>query len=389
VRRYIVLAASLAIQVCLGGVYAWSEFVPPLTEEHGLTTVQTQAVFGTTIAVFTIAMVFAGRLQERHGPRLVAAAGGVLFLVGYAVAWASGASFAGLLAGIGVLAGAGIGFGYVCPLATCMKWFPGRRGFVTGVTVAGFGAGAIVLANAANALFEAGWAVPPVLLAVGLVCGSVILLAAALLFTPARPEGHVDSPHPAFADLARQRAFWALVVGMFAGTFAGLLVIGNLKPMGLAEGVGASAATWAISAFAVGNALGRITWGVLSDRFGGVTMPASLLVLAAAVAALGVATGPASFVLLAAVTGFGFGSCFVVYAARVAALYGVHLVGAIYPLVFLAYGLSGITGPVVGGWLYDSSGTYLVATYSAALLAAAGAVAAGSLARRRPEPLTA
>ena len=382
VQRYLVLASSLLIQVCLGGVYAWSVFVPWLVEDHGLTTTQTQAVFGTTIAVFTVVMVYSGRVVERLGPRVLTAIAGVLFAGGYAVASLSGASFVGLLAGIGVLAGAGIGAGYVCPLTVSMKWFPDHKGLITGITVAGFAGGAVVLSIGAQRLWSAGLSVPQVLLAVGLVYGAVIVLSGLTLAVPPAGAGHRSRVE--VLPIVRQPLFWSLVVGMFSGTFAGLLIIGNLKPLALSEGISAPAATAAISALAFGNAAGRILWGWLYDRVGQPVIPVSLLVLGGTVAALALARTDVAFILCAAAVGFGFGACFVVYAAHVAAQWGAAAVGAVYPLVFLAYGLSGIMGPLTGGWLFDTTSSYGPAITVGAVLTT---VSAGVLALRHRRPV--
>ena len=381
-QRYLVLASSLLIQVCLGGVYAWSVFVPWLVEDHGLTTTQTQAVFGTTIAVFTVVMVYSGRAVERLGPRVLTAVAGVLFAGGYTIASLSGAGFVGLLAGIGVLAGAGIGAGYVCPLTVSMKWFPDHKGLITGITVAGFAGGAVVLSIGAQRLWSAGLSVPQVLLAVGLVYGAVIVLSGLTLTVPPASAG--QRSRIAVLPIVRQPLFWSLVVGMFSGTFAGLLIIGNLKPLALSEGISAPAATAAISALAFGNAAGRILWGWLYDHVGQPVIPISLLVLGGTVAALALARTDAAFILCAAAVGFGFGACFVVYAAHVAAQWGAVAVGAVYPLVFLAYGLSGIMGPLTGGWLFDTTSSYGPAITVGAVLTT---VSAGVLALRHRRPV--
>lgn len=383
-RRYVILAASLTIQICLGGVYAWSVFVPHLVDDHGLTTTQTQAVFGTTIAVFTAVMVYSGRIVERRGPRPLVLAAGTLFAAGYLVAALSQARFAGLLAGIGALAGAGIGMGYVCPLTVSMKWFPRHKGLITGVTVAGFGGGAVLLSTLVHRLFAAGATVPDIFLVLGIGYGAAIAGAGLLLAVPDAVSAAPPRPEPVRLVVG-QPLFWGLTLGMFAGTFAGLMVIGNLKPLGLEEGVGTAAATAAISALAVGNAAGRVTWGWLYDRLGRGVIPLSLLLLGGAVLVLPAASGGAAFVVASAVVGFGFGSCFVLYAAEVAARWGVRRVGSVYPLVFLAYGVSGVLGPVAGGWLYDTTGGYGPAIALAAGLTVAGSAAVGLL-RRPPTP---
>jgi OFA family oxalate/formate antiporter-like MFS transporter len=131
-KKYLVALASFLIMICIGGVYAWSIFVPPLKAEHGLTTAHTQLIFGFTIAMFAIAMIFAGKIEKKHGPKITALIGAALFSMGYLFASFSNGQVLILLIGIGIFSGSGISFGYVCSLATPIKWFPRYKGLITG-----------------------------------------------------------------------------------------------------------------------------------------------------------------------------------------------------------------------------------------------------------------
>jgi OFA family oxalate/formate antiporter-like MFS transporter len=147
---------------------------------------------------------------------------------------------------------------------------------------------------------------------------------------------------------------------MFAGTFAGLLVVGNLKPILLGSGLDGSVATWGISIFALGNAAGRIIWGQVHDRLG--TRPSVLLSLATlgiALLAMARASSPTSLLLAAVgVSGLGFGACFVVYASSLVQHFGIHIFPHLYPLCFLGYGLAGLIAPGLGGWISDRVGSF-------------------------------
>ncbi len=367
------VTSALLILLGLGGIYAWSEFVPVLREAYGYSAAQTQWVFGATIVSFTLTMIAAGRLMYRWGPRRIATAGGFLFGAGYLVSAFTLDRFWGLLAGMGLVAGAGIGFGYVAPLAMVMAWFPGRKGLAGGIAVAGFGGGAILMAEIVSVALHHDIPLPRIVGGIGLAYGLVILLAARGLH---RPDGAAPATPPELHPLEfwREPYLRRLFIGMFCGTFAGLLLVGNLKPIGLAGGIGETAATLAISVFAVGNAAGRVVWGWLSDRFGRGVVPASLGFLAAVACALtGIPRHDVLFVALSLFCGFGFGACFSIYASLTAARYGAGHVAGLYPLVFLSYGIAGITGPALGGWLFDRTGRYLSALLLAAAVAAAGA----------------
>ncbi|NCC14066.1 MAG: MFS transporter [Spirochaetia bacterium] len=126
-KRWVVLLAALCMQTILGGVYAWSTLSVWIREEMGISSAQAGLVFGMTIMVFTIVMVFSGRILPQFGPRKTASIGALFFFLGYLLAAYSHASFALLLLGISVLSGIGIGFSYVVPLSVCLKWFPTQK----------------------------------------------------------------------------------------------------------------------------------------------------------------------------------------------------------------------------------------------------------------------
>jgi OFA family oxalate/formate antiporter-like MFS transporter len=384
VRRYLILLSGILIQVCLGGIYAWSTFVPPLQDTYGLSTAQTQILFGMMIALFTTAMVFSGRMLERVGPRWVALTGAVLFAAGYLVASLSGGRFIPLLSGLGLLAGLGTGFGYVCPLATMMKWFPEHKGLVTGLAVAGFGGGAVLLSITAERLMAGGVGVLDVFRWIGFGYGLVIFLSALVLSNPGTVTMVRNRPALLPGELFTDRFFLMMGTGIFTGTFAGLLVIGNLKPLILSLQGDSSLPGLAIVLFSAGNAAGRIVWGFLTDRLGKTAIPLSLLSLFLPLFLAG-AFAPVPAVLLPSVflVGCGFGSCFVVYSVLTAAEYGIDRFGRIYPVVFLFYGLAGISGPWIGGGLFDRTSDYRVSLLFALATMLAGTVAVLILGKSR------
>ncbi len=371
-RRYVILAASVVMQLTLGGVYAWSAFIPPLRDEHGLTGWQAGLIFGTTIATFTVSLFLAGRVLEKVGPRRMGMAGGVIYGLGYLVAGYSTGAWPMVWLGIGLMTGIGIGLGYVCPLTTCVRWFPNQKGLVTGIAVAGFGGGAIVLAELVEWLVGLGWSATAIFRMLGYVLSVIVVLCATVLRFPGpAPE---PPPPPRGMALWMNPHFLRLVAGMFGGTFGGLLVIGHLKPIALVAGLSSQAGAYAVGTFAIGNAIGRIGWGLFYDRYGYRMVTISMGFLAFSLIGLldsGVAW---RFVGASMVAGFGFGACFVVYAADVASHFGPKQVATLYPKIFLFYGLAGILGPLAGGLLYDLTGGYLWPIITAVTISTLGAI---------------
>lgn len=358
ISRFPVLAAAVVIQACLGGVYAWSAVAAALRSAYGLTSAQTQSAFGLAIAMQALAMLFGGRWIGRFGTRRVVLCGGLLFGAGYLLSANSGGDFAWILAGSGFLVGLGNGLGYVSALTTVAHWFPRHKGLVIGVTVAGFGIGAIVLSELVSRLLGVGVPVLDVFTIVGCAYAAIIIMAGTLMLPPPLRES-VSAARGTGGLVRLGRDGRVLVAGMFCGTFAGLLVIGNLVPLGLQGALTIEWATIAIGCFAIGNTAGRVAWGWLADRFGYRTIPLSLLFMAVVLVGLpALLAHPLLFLSGAVLAGFGFGANFVLYAAQVAALHGTGALTTLYPRIFMAYGVAGITGPTMAGYIHDWTGSY-------------------------------
>jgi len=367
------IIASFGIMLCLGGVYAWSLFVPGLIRDYGFSAAQTQIVFGLIIAVFPATMLWVGRLQHRLKPRVAVLIAAALFCGGYLLSGFSGGNFALVLIGIGVMAGIGTGFGYITALTVPVRLMPSRKGLLAGIAAGGFGLATVVLAFGIEMLLLREWNVLRIFVWIGLVYGAVIAGLGYFLRTPAAVA--VPPKLVRISELLPDPLFRQLVAGIFCGTFAGLLVIGNLKPIGALQGVANSILVMGVSIFAFANFAGRLSWGFLSDFLGG----RRCLLLALAFQGLGIALlalpamGGATFLVLAGVVGFGFGGNFVLFAKETSQIYGVDRLANVYPYVFIGYAIAGIFGPLTGGLIYDLTGTYFFGIVVAAAISFAGA----------------
>jgi len=150
-NRWIVVIGAILIQLALGTIYSWGTitiFVSPYLNEIREVTVY---IFGVGLLSFAVTMIFAGKMQQKYGPKKIALLGAILIGIGL-ISSAFMTTFIGLLITYGFIFGAGIGFGYVCPIASAGKWFPDKKGFINGIAVAGFGAGAFVFNYVIKAL---------------------------------------------------------------------------------------------------------------------------------------------------------------------------------------------------------------------------------------------
>ncbi|HIE22339.1 MAG TPA: MFS transporter [Acidimicrobiia bacterium] len=396
--RWRVAVGAVLIQLSLGAIYAWSVFTPAL-RDAGWSRVETQVVFSVGLASFALVMVLAGRKLSVWGPRRMAAASGLTLGTGYLLAALGGGSaFWPVLIGVGLIGGAGIGVGYVVPIAVGMRWFPDRRGMITGIAVAGFGFGALGWIKLAGGWGEliARFGVDGTFTIYGVSFATLVLLGSAWMTFP--PEGWLPDGFapPQGADsggvdytskeMLRTPQFHLISFTFAVSAGAGLMAIGLMKlyPVealtagGMSPSEASAVAGTAMAVFfSLANGIGRIAWGALSDRLG---RKLSIIVMSASQGVLMFAFIPVAgseylLYLGAALIGFNFGGNFALFPAITADRFGNRTVGANYPWVFLAYGFGGIIFPILGGWLGDS-GNFPLAFALSGAACVIGAIAA-------------
>lgn len=391
-RRYVVVLGALIIQMCLGSIYAWSIYQTALTGgAYNWPVLWTQLPFATGLACLASFMIFAGRWQDRVGPRKVATIGGIILGVGYLLASqvdlvAAGNSFIGtlyLVLTYGVIGGGGIGFAYVCPLAALMKWFPDKKGTITGIAVATFGGGSFIIGYLETFLILLGSnLIGTSFLILGITYMLVVVLGSQLLSNPPQgwtPPGDLDTVsvgQKASRDLGpremtRTRIFWLLWAMFILAPTAGLMTLSNVKSVVQAIDVAAASdpITWPIIAalilgiMALFNGAGRLFWGAVSDRFHRIkTLIVMFIILAGSqfiFASLSlINTSWLVAIGIAAITGFCFGGNFTLFPSMTAEFFGTKNVGVNWGVVSTAYGIAGVTGALVAGNIVDFSGSY-------------------------------
>ncbi len=374
-NRWLVVAGALLIQVSLGAIYIYSVFKPALKEQFPDWSATNLALPSQLVlAFFAVSTIFAGRIQDKLGPRKIATVGGILLGLGLFVA-SRATSLPLFIIGFSVIGGIGIGTAYVCPIATCVKWFPDKRGLITGLAVAGFGAGALLFTPVAKSLI-ASQGIMNTFMYLGIIFLVAVVLGAQLMINPPagyKPEGW-NPPVPAAGAAAAQAdytwqqmlgtaQFWLLWLTYFAGCTAGLMVIMNVtnvwqsfalpalfdgtNPIAKAtfDGVAAKGAS-AVMIVAILNALGRIAWGKISDNLGRKTTIIIMFIFAGIVMlALNMLNTYALYLLGVACVGFCFGGFLALYPAVTADYFGTKNVGANYGLMFTAFGAGGLFGP--------------------------------------------
>ena len=386
-NRWGIAVAGVFLQVALGAVYAWSVFRVPLAKQFGWSISEVTFTFTVSIFVLGIAAFFGGLWLNRKGPRIVALTGGFLYGAGVFLASFSDHKLWWLYLTYGVIGGIGVGFSYIVPVAVLVKWFPERRGLITGVAVGGFGAGALITAPVATRLIQS----------VGVLSTFAYLGIAFLLVTVAsgyfmqnppdgwRPEGWTPTGTQAsqqashdytLGEALRTWQWWALWLLLFLNTSAGISIISQESPLFQELGrVSAVAAASMVGVASIGNALGRVFWAWASDS---ITRRATFAVMFLAqvvlfwvlpnISSASVLTIVAFIVLMCYGGGFGTMPAFV------ADYFGSKNVGPIYGLLLTAWGFASAFGPLLIAYMRQASGTYHGALHVIAGVMAASVV---------------
>lgn len=399
-NRWIIAIMGTLLQLCLGTVYAWSYFVNPLVAKYGWSNSQVTLTFSIAICFLGLSAAWGGVYLARIGPRKLAMTGGVLFGAGYLLAAAALhlGNLTLLYVGFGIVGGIGLGLGYVTPVATVAKWFPDRKGLLTGMVIMGFGFGALLMSKVlAPCLLKATGNDYVMLFA---IMGGIFLVAAPLAgaFLVNPPAGFAPGkPLPTAADarsgaalpkvtppeqtIGTQRAllsgrFLLLWLVFFCNIVAGIALLSLQSPLMQAllkskdatlttEALAATGATL-IAVSSIFNGVGRFFWGGLSDRIGRPNaFRAMLLTGLLAFCGLILASNPkvlpaaaclynpwvfgalVCYVLLCYGGGFGTMPSFVMD------IFGPKLMAVVYGTILTAWSAAGIVGPLLFAHLKD------------------------------------
>jgi MFS transporter, OFA family, oxalate/formate antiporter len=370
-NRWVIAVAGVFIQVALGAVYAWSVFREPLARQFGWSIPEVTLTFTISIFVLGLAAFFGGLWLNRTGPRVVALVGGALYGLGVFLASFSAHKLWWLYLSYGLIGGVGLGFGYIVPVAVLVKWFPDRRGLITGVAVGGFGAGALVTAPVATGLIQS-VGVLPTFAYLGVAYLVVTVVAGLFMRNPPagwRPEGWAPTSAEVerrsrgdytLGEALRTWQWYALWLLLFLNTFAGISIISQEAPV-FQEIVGVSAVTAAgmVGLASTGNALGRVFWAWVSDLL---TRRMTFLTLFLLQVLLfwvlpGVA-GVSLMTILTFVVLMCYGGGFGTMPAFAADYFGPKNVGPIYGLMLTAWGAASAVGPLLIAYMREATGSY-------------------------------
>lgn len=375
--RWGIVIAALLLQFSIGAVYAWSVFSTALKSpaSMGLSNPEASLPFEVTIGMIFIGTYIGGRIQDNRGPRPVALTGGIIYAVGSLLA-----SFAHdhsqfwlLVLGYGVIGGFGLGLAYIVPIAMLQKWFPDKRGLITGLAVAGFGFGAVLTAPVAHWLIamhpqNPDWAFLP------LGLGYLVLSVAGAAFFRNPPQGYsvpgwvpatTGRVRDAFKEYTGREALrapqWYLLTAILTlNTTVGISLISQANSSAVdIAGYSLTGAAGVVGVLALFNGGGRIFWAWISNRTGRMTAFGLMLGLqGVCLLIIPHASNPALFVILAAIVYLCYGGGFGTMPATAGDFFGVKHSGAIYGLMIIAWSLGGVIGPPIIASLIGANKAY-------------------------------
>lgn len=364
-KRWKVLLGGVMMQLCIGGIYTWSLFNHPLELKFGWSRTEVYTAYSLIVFIFAFVTIFSGRLQDKIGPRKVATMGIICFSLGLIIA-SQATSLMMLYLGYSLLGGIGVGMVYVCPLSTSLKWYPKKKGMVTGIIIGAFGMGGFLF-NFILSYLIASVGVSTTFLIQGIVYGIIGLLGASLLRVPQIDEKSdviVNENDFSTMNMLKTKAFYLLWAMYFFGSLSGLLVIGMAQDIARdTVGLSVQTAGMAVAVAAVFNALGRLGWGALSDIIGRIRVFAALFLLTA----FGMIT--LSTLQLNAFTYFAvlgiivscFGGFLATFPAVCSDYFGSYYFGSNYGILYQAYGISALVGPFLLSLFEVETTTFLIA----------------------------
>ena len=386
-NRWVIAAAGVFLQIALGAVYAWSVFRIPLAKQFGWSIPDITLTFTICIFVLGVSAFFGGLWLNKRGPRIVALTGGILYGIGVFLASFSDRGLMWLYFSYGVIGGVGLGFSYIVPIAVLVKWFPDRRGLITGIAVGGFGAGALITAPVATWLIQT-VGVLHTFAYLGIAFLIVTIISGYFMQNPTtgwKPEGWSPTAsevaHRAKRDYTLGESlgtwqWWALWLLLFLNTSAGISVISQEAPL-FEELVRVTAVVAAsmVGVASLGNGLGRVFWAWASDA---ITRKATFFVMFLLQALLfwflpGI-TSASALAVVAFIILLCYGGGFGTMPAFAADYFGAKNVGPIYGLMLTAWGFASAFGPLLIAYLRQADGTYRGALHIIAAVMLASAV---------------
>ena len=382
---WIVVIAGFFVNLTFGSLYTWSIFSAYLSNSMEWTASQASMPYTTAIGVFAIVILLGGNLQDRFGPKIVTTLSGVFIGLGLLFCGFF-PTYYGIVLGFGVLTGAGIGLGYASVAPAALKWFhPSRKGIIVGIVLTGFGLAPLYVAPLTRHLIST-FGIFTTFKLLGALFGITVVLMAQFITIPAEPvaaageskgaQSSASSPAGEYnwQAMIRTREFYLLWIMYLSGAMTGLMLMGHMAKILQVQTGSAENVVLLVAAFSISNALGRPTAGFISDKLGrGRTMAVLYVIQGLTLLMLSEMHSFFGVFMAAIIITYSYGAMLAVFPSAIGDFYGTKNMGFNYAILFTAWGVAGVCGPQLAGYLLDVTGGYTAIFYicAAANIAAA------------------
>jgi len=383
------IVASIAIQLCLGIAYIWSVFQTGIANSiFNGDNAAASLTFSLLLATLTVGSVIGGKLAAKFSTRTIVIIGGVILSAGFLLASFATADVPWLLwVGYGVMGGTGMGFTYSTTIACAQKWFPEKKGFVTGLIVAALGFGGVVFTPIIESLIktfggpEVGE--PSTFIVLSGIFLVVCTVGALFLKNPPQTEAQSassvsvqdDSLSP--GQVLKDPRFYIITLSLMLACMGGLMMIGFAKPIAVAKGLGETA-TIGVLVISMCNSLGRLTWGMISDKLGRKTTIIVLLIGSGILSVLVSGANGYFIYVLIGLIGFFYGGFLSNFPSLTADLFGPKHMATNYGMVLLGFGVGAVASSYIAGY-YKNVAAQDITLMSPAFFIAAGCACVGIL----------
>ena len=367
-KGWIITMAALGVNLVMGVLYSWGVIKKALVSDWGWTNTDAALPFTVSAAVFALTMIFAGRAQDKFGPRMVTIFSG-LMLGGGLIASGFATNLSMMVLTFGVIGAIGIGLGYSAATPCAMKWFDSsKKGMIAGIVVAGVGLSPVYITPITASLLKT-YGISSTFVILGLFAIVSVVLFALFLENPseevaAKPKVNQQVPvssgnnYP-WNEVTKTPQFYLLWIMYLLAATAGLMLIAHLPSIAVAQANWKTAGFMLVVILSIFNALGRLGAGVLSDKVG----RTRAMMLVFSLQALNMFlfafyTTIPTLVIGSAIAGLAYGAVFSLFPTTTAEYFGMKNLGVNYGLIFTGWGVAGVIGPMLGGMVADKTGAY-------------------------------
>jgi OFA family oxalate/formate antiporter-like MFS transporter len=388
-NRVITVIATIAIQLCLGTAYVWSIFQNGIAEtlfkgDNAAASLAYSFMLGT----LTVGSTLGGKLQQKIETKYVVMIGGLILASGFFLASFVTAAAPWLLwITYGIMGGVGMGFSYSTTIACAQKWYPDKKGLISGVIVSSLGFSGVVFTPIIEALMKAfggpGVGEFQTFRVLSLIFLVICTFGGLCIKTPPKdflPEGYTP-PAPGATNanvdfspgkMLKTPQFYMLTITFMVASMGGLMMIGFAKPIAVAKGLAATASI-GVTVVSVFNAAGRLFWGWASDRLG---RKKTLIIILSGTAVfsllVNLATGYLIYGLIAFI-GFFYGGVLGTFPSMTSDMFGSKYAGTNYGLMMVGFGVGAVVSSYVAGYFKNLAANDINLMFPAFVIASVAA----------------